>query len=415
MTDPIVARLLNALLDKFESSKSFIGENKVRQRFLIRIGDLYPEYLDHANYETFQSVNDAVDLLVRKKLVLAKIGKANVCKEIQLNPESIEEAYRLLGRTAKRDVQDTMRSILTRYQDSNDILHQYGSVQLARLAQNKPVHYFNNDFVEFEQLLRAIEALDKVPRETFYRDFSMQVFRDSKVFDRISSKVANLLFEYGEFAEKDQVLAELNLVKNPTYVHIKGAANVFLKGAKIDLNALHGDIAFSSTMLDDIDRVELTGQADLSGKPELTGRTELTGRSELTGRTVMTVENLTSFHLAESANRLVIYLGGFHNAVRRHLIMKIHQQNPDATFYHFGDIDAGGFQILQHLRRQTGIDFVPYKMDLETLQKYQDSAKPLTENDRSRLIKLKGQGFEDVIDYMLMHNLKLEQEAVREI
>ena len=163
-----------------------------------------------------------------------------------------------------------------------------------------------------------------------------------------------------------------------------------MNGDKIDLSALHGDIAFSSTMLDDI------------------------GRVELTGRSVMTVENLTSFHLVDCENRLVIYLGGFHNTVRRHLIMKIHQQNPDVAFYHFGDIDAGGFQILQHLRRQTGINFIPYKMDLETLQKHQDSAKALTANDRERLIKLKGQGFDEVIDYMLMNNIKLEQEAVRE-
>ncbi len=390
MTDPIISHLLNALLDKYESSKSFIGENKVRQRFQIKIGDLYPDYLDHANYEVFQSVNEAVDLLSRKELILANIGKANVCKDIQLNLEKIAEAYRLLGRTAKRDVQDTLRSILTRYQDNNAILHPYISVQLERLAQNKPIHYFNNDFVEFEQVLQAVEALEKVQRETFYRDFSMQIFRDSKVFDRISGKVASLLYEYGEFAEKDQVLAELNLVKNPTYVHIKGTAHVILNGERIDLSSLHGDIAFSSSTLDDIDCVELTG------------------------RVVMTVENLTSFHLVNCQNRLVIYLGGFHNTVRRHLIKKIYQQNPDATFYHFGDIDAGGFQILQHLRRQTGIDFIPYKMDLETLQKFQDSAKSLTENDRGRLIKLIGQGFDEVIDYMLMHNVKLEQEAVRE-
>ncbi len=390
MTDPIVDRLLNALLDKYENSKSFIGENKVRQRFLIRIGELYPDYLDHANYEIFQSVNDAVDLLAKKKLVLPKLDKANVCKEIQLNTETIEEAYRLLGRTAKRDVQDTMRTILARYQESNAILQHYVSVQLERLMRNKPVHYFNNDFQEYEQILQAVESLDKVKQETFYRDFSMQVFRDSKAFDHISGKVANLLFEYGDFAERDQVLAELNLVKNPTYVHIKGAAKVVLNGDGIDLSTLHGDIAFSSTMLDGIDRIELTG------------------------RSVLTVENLTSFHLATSENRLVIYLGGFHNTVRRHLIMKIHQQNPNAAFYHFGDIDVGGFLILQHLRRQTGIHFMPYKMDLETLRKYHDSARPLTENDRIRLTKLKDQGFDEVIDYMLMHNVKLEQEAVRD-
>ncbi|MEA4890754.1 MAG: DUF2220 family protein [Clostridiaceae bacterium] len=390
MTDPIISHLLNDLLDKYESSKSFIGENKVRQRFQIKIGDLYPDYLDHANYEVFQTVNEAIDLLSRNELIWANIGKANVCKDIQLNLDKIEEAYRFLGRTVKRDVQDTARSILTRYQDKHAILRQYCAIQLERLAQNKPIHYFNNDFIEFEQVLQAVEALDKVQRETFYRDFSMQVFRDSKVFDRICGKVASLLYEYGEFAEKDQVLAELNLVKNPTYVHIKGAAKVIINGDKIDLSALHGDIAFSSTMLNDIDRVDLTGRA------------------------VMTIENLTSFHLVDCENRLVIYLGGFHNTVRRHLIMKIHQQNPDVAFYHFGDIDAGGFQILQHLRRQTGINFIPYKMDLESLQKYQDSAKALTENDRGRLNKLKGQGFDEVIDFMLLHNIKLEQEAVRE-
>lgn len=52
-------------------------------------------------------------------------------------------------------------------------------------------------------------------------------------------------------------------------------------------------------------------------------------------------------------------------------------------------------------------------MDLETLKKYQDYSKKLTDNDRYRLKKLKGREFEEVIDYMLANNCKLEQEAIQ--
>lgn len=391
MIDPIMAKLLNALLDKYEKSKSFVGGNKIQQSFQVRISELYPAYSDHADYEIFQEVNIAVDHLVRKGIVTARIDRSEVCKAIQLNMVAIDEAYRLLDRPSKQTFHSTIRAILARYQDRNEILQRYVAVQLQRLEQNKAIQYAGDDLQEYEQVLQAVAALLALKQETFYRDFSVQVFHDSKTFERVRGKVIALLFEYGDFSEKEQILADLNLVRNPTYVHVKGSAIVELNGNRLDLNSLQGDMAFSSALLPEIDRVTLTG------------------------RTVLTVENLTSFHTINSNNRLVIYLGGFHNAVRRAFIKKIHQQNPDASFYHFGDIDAGGFLILQHLRQQTGIRFMPYKMDLATLVRHQDLAKQLTDNDRSRLNKLRGQEFDNVIDYMLDHNIKLEQEAVREI
>jgi hypothetical protein len=108
----------------------------------------------------------------------------------------------------------------------------------------------------------------------------------------------------------------------------------------------------------------------------------------------------------------VLYLGGFHNRVRRDFISMLHDQNSEAIFYHFGDIDAGGFLILEHLRRTTGIDIIPYNMDLDTLKKYEKMGKPLTENDRKRLGKLQEGQFSEIVDYMLEKNVKLEQEAI---
>lgn len=381
--------ILNALLDKYEKSKSFTGDNKVNQKFVVKVASLFTQYADHANFDLFQAVNEAVDILVRKNLISAKINKANVCAEVYLNLATIDEAYRYIGRTQKRDLNNAVIKLLNRYKDKNEILNRFCKTQVERIKANKSIHFFNEDLQEYEDILHAVNRILKVDSETFSRDFSVRVFKDSKLFDRISSKVTNILFEYGDFPEKDRVLEDLNIVKNPTYVNFRGAGTLILAGQKIDLNMLSSDIAISSAMLEDIEKIEITGKS------------------------VMTVENLTSFHMAYSKDMLLIYLGGFHNRIRREFIKKIHRQNPEVEFYHFGDIDAGGFYILEHLRRQTGVDFKPYKMDLETLKNYQDYSKKLTDNDRDRLKKIKNSEFEEVIDYMLDNNCKLEQEVIQ--
>ena len=51
-------------------------------------------------------------------------------------------------------------------------------------------------------------------------------------------------------------------------------------------------------------------------------------------------------------------------------------------------------------------------MNVDILQKYQEYTKRLTANDRKRLIKLKERFHDDVIDYMLENDCKLEQEIV---
>ncbi len=380
--------ILETLLDQYESSRRFSGQHKVERKVQVSVSRLFPQYLDHADYDTFTAVNEAIITLERQDLIIVKRDRARICQSIQLNLDTLALAYRYLDRTPKKDIQSALAELLTRYQGQNDVLDRFCLSQLERIAVNKSVAYFSNDLAEFEQILIAVAALHQVRTEMFTRDFSVRIFKDSKAFDRISSKVVNLLLEYGDFPEKDQVLTSLNLVKNPTYVHFKGAGVLVLRGQRIDLSVLSGDIALSAAVLPDIESIIATGGE------------------------VMTVENLTSFHLVTGAGRLLIYLGGFHNQVRRDFIVKVQAQNPQATYYHFGDIDAGGFQILQHLRRQTGIDFRPWKMDLPTLQKYAAYAQPLTDNDRKRLEALLETEFHAEIRYMLEHNIKLEQEAV---
>ena len=51
-------------------------------------------------------------------------------------------------------------------------------------------------------------------------------------------------------------------------------------------------------------------------------------------------------------------------------------------------------------------------MDISTLKQYEMYTKPLTLNDRNRLLKLKEEYNQPVIDYMLKKNIKLEQEII---
>ncbi|MHB1454274.1 MAG: Wadjet anti-phage system protein JetD domain-containing protein [Saccharofermentanales bacterium] len=393
--------ILDKLLDKYEKSRTFIGANKVNRSVAIRITELFPNYSDHAEYETFRTVNDAVDMLVRRRIVDAVIDAAKVCSSVRLNLDEISTAYAYIGRTPKKERNSAIEIILDRYKDRNEILRNYCQTQKARIAVNKPVQYYTDDLTELENILKAIEAIFQVQEETFQRDFSVRIFRDSKTFDRISTKVAGLLYEYGDFAEPEHILADLNLVRNPTYVHFKGAGRITLSGQTIDLPSqdidlalLRDDIGIPSSMLADISRIDITGT------------------------TVMTIENLTTFHSTPTgSNRFLIYLGGFHNTVRRAFIKKIYSTNPGVRYLHFGDIDAGGFYILEHLRIQTGIPFEPYQMDIPTLQRYGEYTKPLTSSDRERLHRLltgpAGGRYRETLEYMLEHGCKLEQEAVK--
>lgn len=380
--------IINKLLDKYEKSKSFTGDNKVNQKFSVKISSLFPKYCEHSDYDSFSSVNEAIDILIRKNFIVSGKNSSQVHNNAILNIDSLEELYIYVGRLAKKDKNRSLLDLLENYKNKNEILNSYCVSQCERISLNKSVQFFNEDLIEFENILIAVDEIFKIETETYLRDFSVRVFKDSKIFEGLSSKVVNLLYEYGDFPEKEQVLGNLNLIKNPTYVNFKGKGIIEIKEEKIDLTNFSSDIAISSAMLSDINKIKITGKA------------------------VITIENLTSFHTFNNEDMFVIYLGGYHNAVRREFIKKIFMQNPDVPFYHFGDIDAGGFYIFEHLKRQTKVDFKSFKMDIETLKQYNKYSKQLTDNDRHRLMKLKDSEFSKVIEFMLKNNCKLEQEAI---
>ena len=384
--------ILNTLLDQYERSKSFIGKNVLNQSFRKKITDLFPGYADEANYELFSSVNEQVANLEKSGLLQVqrkKRGKidTDVIATVTLVLDKLDQCYEILYRQPKTDRNAEIEKILRNYYDLTPLLHTFCEEQLNRLSENKKVQY-SDDPVKLEQILKVLSEIEKVEEETFIRNFSIKVLGDSKAFERIKALVVSILCDYGDYPDKDRVLQDLNIVNNPGYVYVKGNGKITISGQSIDLAQMGGDIGFSSATLGNIEHVEVIATK------------------------IITIENLTTFHSFVDQDAFVIYLGGYHNSIRRNMIRKIYESNPNKQYYHYGDIDAGGFYILLDLRRKTGISFTPLHMDLETLTKYQDYTRKLTENDKTRLKNLLGGEFDEVIHYMLDNDCKLEQEAV---
>jgi len=398
----IKSKILNTLIDLYEKSKTFMGDNKVRQSFSIKVSKLFPKYDDDSAFDFYTELNQVCTMLEEKNLVTLQKERSGKIRTVTLNLDCLDECYAETDRTSKSDVNSRLKEIWQKYEDiseyentslspeSSKPLHLYIEEQRERLRQNKSVQFFGGDFSDYADLLLAVKEVLSNEEEIFIRELSVKLFNNSKRLEEIESPVRSLLYKYGEYDDKETVLEEHNIIKTPTYVMVKGCGLLVFAEQKIDLEKISGDIALSTQTLKSLCSVELKGAS------------------------VITIENLTSFHKYKATNELVIYLGGFHNSVKRDFIKLVERRNPGTVFKHFGDIDAGGFYILEHLKSKTGINFLPQNMDVGTLDANKENWISLSENDRVRLASLseKNNSYADVIEYMLKNNCKLEQEII---
>lgn len=329
-----------------------------------------------------------------------KKGKENhILSKVLLNVDHLELAYAYVNRIPKADYQEQMtvflKEALLKY--DTPVCTSFLSYLQNRIENNQSVKEYIDikNCKETEALVNGIYKIETNPKECYVREFSIATFQDSKYFEQISSKVAKVFRTFHpDMAGIDTqaILAEYGIYNTPNYVYFKGDISLGIGDNWFPIGSLRQGIGISG---DDI------------------GNFRLKDFSEI--QSVLTIENLTTFFRWNEPGSLIIYLGGYHNSVRRSLLKAIYEYLPTAKYYHFGDIDAGGFEIYRDLCEKTGIPFEMYHMNLNTLVKYQQYAKELTEHDRIRLEKLKAGTMakeSDLIQYMLEHNVKLEQECI---
>ena len=404
-------KIINTLLDKYESSKTFNASNKVNQRFKVEIASLFTKYTNDADYDTFVQVNEAIMDLSKQHYIQILKKQNDVIQQVALNLDYLVEVYRILHRESRKDEQIRILSVLEKYQYLDMPVGVYARAQMERLSLNKKIEYYSGSVEELEDILEATEAICMNEKEVFVRDLSIKLYGDSKKLEQLKSKIQGLLFQYGWFEEKESVFEECGVVQTPTYVMVKGNGILHFHKQSMNLSQLGSDIGLSTTTIQQLLEIEVIGQR------------------------IVTIENLTSFHNYSIEDDFVVYLGGFHNKVKTQFLKLVYRENPNKIFLHFGDIDIGGFQIFRNLCRKTEIKFQMLYMNIATLVQHQSAWKSLTKNDNERLIKLldslrqtdceslnesraeieEREKIAQVLAYMKTNQCKLEQEAVSEV
>lgn len=190
--------------------------------------------------------------------------------------------------------------------------------------------------------------------------------------------------------EKEKaILEEYQVFSNPSYIFFKG---------NVDIHYVDGN------------SISVTPDNPIAILSEAIARIEMI---KVNSNRIVTVENLTSYNRINDNKSTFIYLSGYHNTAKQRFLKKIAENNSGVSWFHFGDIDPDGYYILKNLVEKTGIAFVPLYMDVQQLINCKQYCKPLEKNDMVKANSLlKFHFYDEVMEFMLANNCKLEQEII---
>lgn len=426
---PDVAVVLNALLDILERRHSRnpalrrdeVAEHSIRSIKVTLANISLPTYFSQTEPTPRLTANEQLTILEKNellKLTWLPGETGHILQTITLTEHATRSAalFHLLGRAPIAGNRTRLESLLLadkfRFQD--DWRARAIAYILNQLkAKKSPSPFSLTDSNLNSDLLTVLQAVPALTMETPFRVFSVRVFNDSKRFEEIKNQLV-MLARIGNPEWKristEEVLRELNLVANPSYIHLSGNWQFTTDSGEIlNLEGFTPSIGFPAAQISSLQTV----------------------RAE----SVLCIENLTTFHqytrqmnqvdngigntsshseAERTQHSLICTYGNPSPAVRRLLRLL-----PEATsICIWSDLDYGGFNILSQLRRTVGKQIQPYLMDIKTLESNISRARPLTASDRTNLSHLllrpELHDVRSVIEHLLKRGLKLEQEGVED-
>lgn len=392
--------IISRLLDIYERRNGYDKRPEELRSIQFEVSKEYPIYKDRYDNEKYRDINTAIEKNVAAGLIIAEKDQTGRYSKIKLNIARVDDCYALLKRTS---IPNQCKKVLSVLEKANNVecllIGRIVSDFCEQIKAYKKLPYdLGYDARRVGEVLQVLEAVTKLTSETYIRNFSTALFKDSKRFQReYRSTIESILFNYtDDVVEKDDILGYYNLYENPTYVLIKGNARICFDESAIELSEMPGGIALSNGSLAGIHKISV--KADK----------------------VITVENLTTYHDCDEQDAVYIYLGGYHNTSKQKLLELIYENNGDKEYYHEGDLDVYGFLILKNLIDKTQIPFKPLFMDLGTIERFYRAGlyKNLSARDRKVITSKKdGQlsAYKDVLEYMLANDCKVEQESIKAV
>lgn len=215
-------------------------------------------------------------------------------------------------------------------------------IRAAALAGKSVEPFDRNPSTENEKLLKLLPQLLAWEGESLVRFTSCVLCGDSKILeslaamdrdgefrDKLRGKLGRLLEEItsGQIRSLD----DLGILPNPRFALIHGPLKLRLDGEWLDLGNLRGAFRLAQS---DIERAE---------------------NLVTTARRCLTIENETSFHeLAKLQSDELLIQTSYPGSGTLKLLQRL---PAEMEFWHFGDSDEAGFDILRVLREKSGRNF----------------------------------------------------------
>ena len=273
----------------------------------IDIKKNYQAYVDRYDHNAYKDINAAIEKLISEDVIISKLESTGVYSKVRLNIDRISDCYKRLNRKSIPEQCEYIKQILSSFADSKYRLLNNIISDWMNLAVNyrKLPYDLKYDGKRLKYVLTILEAVFKIEQESYIRNFSTAVFKDSKRFQKeFKSCIESILFDYtDDLIEKDKILEYYNLYENPTYVYIKGDVIISFENSTIYASELPDGIALSNASLKRIKNIKVLTKA------------------------VITVENLTTYHDENKKEAVYIYLGGYHNKSKKELLEKIYKDN----------------------------------------------------------------------------------------
>lgn len=394
-----ITEILGRLIKKYYTREIRQGQTKTSRRIQLNIREVYPKYeKPDADMEIKDMVNQAARMLKELEYIdFSCLPYSDDIEKIYLNTGRIgeiesylEERFGILARTSALG---GMGRLLEEYGHRGELTAYY----CGKLQQDMEHTALMPDVEKTRELLQMLAFLQDNERDLYVREASVLVYGDSKHFEEERYEaVCRIIREAlgkpaAETEAYDEILQLYHISNVEQEISVKGDFLIEMEGYGLETRYFSGGLSLSTRDIGKIRRIVVR-------TPNL-----------------VTVENKTSFYRFEREDCSEIYLGGYANRHQVELLKKIYADNPGCRFWHFGDIDVGGFQIHQHLCEATGIGFRLFCMGTRELcnEKFKNALLKLTENDITRAEKLALKpAYREIMQEMLRRGVKMEQEVI---
>lgn len=236
--------ILNILLDKYERSSQSKG-NTCNRRILLKLDKDFIKYRN-SDYEDKEECNHTIIQFKEQHIIDFKWEKHRVdmiIEEVWLNKEYIQKAYSVANREYIGDIIQERINIIKKYMSSIttpwilDFLHYHLDYISSEKKLKKP---FNKDMPYIEDVLLALDNIDKIKEPIPVRVFSSKCYKNSKTFEnKYQNCVLSIIKKY-EYTIKDlldkdpeleisnsEILSQIGIISKPEIFEFSGNCDIF--------------------------------------------------------------------------------------------------------------------------------------------------------------------------------------------